>query len=1325
MKGELFVSSGRGSGSIRVARFLLLGTMTVFLAAMAAGLSASAVAAEPPVLWGKEPPICPSGSAAGQCVVPRGIAASPENGHVLVVDQANARIDEFNAFGQFIRAWGWGVDTGADEPQSCTVESTCQAGISGTEPGQLSVQALGIALDSAGNVYVQDRGFLGSPSVRMEKFSPSGEFISMFGGEVNKTKVEAGGASEEEENLCPFDPGDECKGGTVGTGKGQFGGWAIGSLVAIDRNGTPTASDDKVYVGDVGRIQRFDTEGHYQSEIPLPGISVQGLAVDGEGNLYFIDDGHPGVHKISASGTPLLPESFEFKNSDGNPSVPTAVAVDVAGDVYAFGPPSCCGNQNNLNPLIEFDPTGKVIAEFGKGEFNGSTGLATNFCSGSNPPGNLYVTNASAENAFLRAYGSDPIGCGKARTQPATNVEEEAARLNGTVNPKGEAVSACSFEYGETTAYGKTAACVPSAGEITASTSVKADIGGLTKGTAYHFRLTATVGGEAETGADEEFKTKGPPVISEEHVLSATDSEATLRALVNPEGFATAYRFQYTTQAAFEAKGFEGAQSTPSVGVGNDRSDHFASAELSGLVPGTAYRWRVLATNSSGEGESEAHRLFTLRQFVAESECANQAFRAGASAFLPDCRAYEMVSPVDKNGGDITRELDFPEPGNYVQASADGESITYTSLSAFADPPNAFNFNQYLARRGERGEPGEGWSSEGLHIPVAGQEIDEKTDTFGFPRDFMAFTPDLCSAWMIDHQTPPPSADGQKGYPNLYRRESCGAGAGSFEALVPSPPALPKGTPLNYVTHDSLQGYSADGSQVFFVAGAKLTSEAAGAEGAQIYDRFGGALHLVSVLPGGEGKAATGSSEVGSGPAHDLDNAVSADGSVAYWTRGVELFVRKHPEQGIVSGECGKTSKACTYAVSKAAGFFWAAAADGSKALYSEGEDLMEFDLGKAEAKQEAQTLVAQHVRGVAGESEDLGQIYFVSSDALTGEDEPNSNGDVAIEGKPNFYMAEGGKFSFIGTLVPGDVGAKEPGAGFLAYSVSEEKSYLRATRVSADGRRIAFDSRAPLTGYDNKGPDGRASVEVFGYEAGGALSCVSCNPSAARPRGVRELLLPYKSPLDSEGITNVPAAAWIPTWEHPLHASNVLSASGNRLFFNSNDDLVLGDANGAPDVYEWEATGSGSCSTESPSYFAQNGGCLYLISSGDSAQESEFWEASPDGRDVFFTTSSSLVPQDPGSADLYDARVGGGFPQPLAKAPCEGEACQSPPPPPRFSVPASSSYRGPGNPSHGSSRCPKGKQRVRKAGKARCVAKKHRGSKKHRRAGQGRRAAR
>src|SRR4029077_19367630 len=132
--------------------------------------------------------------------------------------------------------------------------------------------------------------------------------------------------------------------------------------------------------------------------------------------------------------------------------------------------------------------------------------------------------------------------------------------------------------------------------------------------------------------------------------------------------------------------------------------------------------------------------------------------------------------------------------------------------------------------------------------------------------------------------------------------------------------------------------------------------------------------------------------------------------------------------------------------------------------------------------------------------------------------------------------------------------------------------------------------------------------------------------------------------------IRNKPQGQWVasylPTWENQFFAPRALSEDGSRIFFNSFGPLVPRDTNGVRDVYEWERAGSeeecvGAKGAEL--YVASAGGCLSLISSGQSPTDSEFTDASPDGRDAFFKTAASLQPQDPGLIDIYDARAGGG----------------------------------------------------------------------------------
>ncbi len=141
--------------------------------------------------------------------------------------------------------------------------------------------------------------------------------------------------------------------------------------------------------------------------------------------------------------------------------------------------------------------------------------------------------------------------------------------------------------------------------------------------------------------------------------------------------------------------------------------------------------------------------------------------------------------------------------------------------------------------------------------------------------------------------------------------------------------------------------------------------------------------------------------------------------------------------------------------------------------------------------------------------------------------------------------------------------------------------------------------------------------------------------------------------------------AGSVPGWtgeeaQGALYQSRYLSNSG-RLFFDSPDALVPADVDGVENLYEYEPEGVGNCegtvAGASQVYERQTGGCVGLISSGTSAQESVFLDASENGDDVFFMTTSQLVPQDLDSAyDVYDAHVCS------VASPCSSSAVAVPP---------------------------------------------------------------
>ncbi|HEX5929648.1 MAG TPA: hypothetical protein VFY48_09665 [Solirubrobacterales bacterium] len=507
----------------------------------------------------------------------------------------------------------------------------------------------------------------------------------------------------------------------------------------------------------------------------------------------------------------------------------------------------------------------------------------------------------------------------------------------------------------------------------------------------------------------------------------------------------------------------------------------------------------------------------------------------------------------------------------------------------------------------------------------------------------------------------------------------------------------------------------------------------------QLYLNSGSTLRLVSVLPNGTATAAI-SATTGTGWAFSLgpnsrddavQRAVSADGSRVFWTATTHLafdtsgtgagtlYLRLNaaePQSAISGGKCTEAAKACTIPVSGSPeARFISANPQGSRVVYLAGASnpnvglqlyIGALDVSGSEPVVDSE-LIASGVRGVVGVSEDAKRIYFVSREALSGDQ--NSEGDEALAGQPNLYFyEEGSPLEFVATIsaIDASYGEIRPNAGTPPTPVSLSPS-RRNSRVTPDGLHVAFTATAAPTGYDNTDAiSGAANAEVFLYDATanggeGRLLCASCNPSGARPAG-RLINSGFVG-----GEDDLWAAAMIPGWSSQFQPTRALSDNGKRVFFDAYAPLLPGDTNGRADVYQWEAPGEGSCSEASSSFSEQNGGCLRLITSGQSSEDSEFMDATPSGSDVFFLTQASLVPDDYGLRDVYDARVNGGFaPRQAPGQGCQGDACQSPPAPPASDTPSSATFNGQGNVKETSPRprCPKGRSKARRGGKTVCV---------------------
>jgi hypothetical protein len=1238
----------------------LRSTLALAAAMTALALPASAPAAAPPLLFQIPPESIAPGEGAGELNNPRGVATNRDNGHVFVAETFNARVSEFTSWGEFVKAWGWGVADGSAELQTCgppepepsPSPGLCRAGIAGAGKGQLTGPT-GVAVDGGGNVYV-----LENQNHRVSKFGPDGSFLLMFGGEVNKTKTEEPGSTEAERNLCTAASGDVCQGGSAGAGKGQFANGQFSDFIAV-------GPGEELYVGDKDRIQRLNTSGEYQGEInfegdlaAFAGTAVSGLDVGPAGDIDVTLVGSDDVYELSPAGA--LVRTFPLVH-------PKTVAVSSEKSVYVSR--GSFATSSTGESIVAFAPGGEITIplseKFAASGLPGASGDLSAVSAGGRCPGEIAANVCVPTGLTCTTGGGEPI---------------YAAHTNLIDPPERSYVDV----YGPPPCF--------------------------------------------------EDPPSVPPDVKDQYAVSVEAGEAVVRAEINPRFWNdTTYYVEYGTGEC-SAGGCKsqpaapGSRLTTKVLNGPVRS---AGVLLSDLEPDTTYHYRFVAQSGGGGpvrgeggevGLDGAEGTFTTPppRPRPKADCPNQGFRVGAGAYLPDCRAYEMVSPLDKDGGDILAFTTQAGPSALVQSATSGDRFTYASYRAFGDAQSAPYSSQYLASR-----TAAGWSTEAISPPrQSGSFYGDGNTTRAQDSDFKAFSPDLCSAWLRHDSEPPLAAGVPGGFTNLYRREGCDDPL-AYEALIPSSPLTsPAPSPFD----PQLQGIGGDcvvfrANDALAVTGVPASGKANGVS--QVYESCGGVLRLVSVLPGGaasdlESSAGTVNDLIFHEKTSTLEHAVSADGSRVYWTASPALrgpgviYLRENAAQEqskFSAGKCSQPTRACTFpvsgTVSNQAAQFWTATPDGSQALFSVGKDLYRFD-----AESKASTLIAHGFRGAAGASDDLSRIYLVSEEALSGEGE-NSEGEEAIAGEPNLYLHEGGEFAFVGGLSELDV------SGGTAFpSPVSTLPILHTARTTPDGATLAFGSTAPLTSYDNADVDsGEPVAEVFVYDAASAeLACASCNPTGARPAG---------RDISETGVSPFRAAARIPPSQSTsLYATRALSADGRRLFFESFESLVPRDTNGRQDVYEWQhAADKKACEEQigGDLFLPSSKGCLALISSGQSASDSSFLDASPSGEDVFFTTEESLLSHDTGLIDVYDARVGGGFPPPPPPPPaCLGDACQSVPAPPNDPTPASAGFRGAGNLA---ARCARSKRRVTRGGKTRCVAKKQRRGR--RRAAHGKGAAR
>jgi WD40-like Beta Propeller Repeat len=594
-----------------------------------------------------------------------------------------------------------------------------------------------------------------------------------------------------------------------------------------------------------------------------------------------------------------------------------------------------------------------------------------------------------------------------------------------------------------------------------------------------------------------------------------------------------------------------------------------------------------------------------------------------AVAAPPDGRGYELVSHPGA-GEDVQRTRDQSIGVSELltmplfDVAPSGNAVLYSSRAALNLGDETGLGSSYRARRTEQG-----WVSEYVGVPGSAVEFPPPGS---FRAKAIGWSSDLsqviyyAGGFLVDPADPDADQPGSTTtWGDLYLVR------GSTH-----PTWLTRGSDMDLsVTSDRQTpvGMAEDGSSLVFASSRRLEPGATALPA--LYERIGGVTRLVNLgpdesllpLPGVDG-AYLGT--------WIRDRAVSQDGSRIYFVAvsasgARRVYVR---DGGVRTLEVSESELPTPEVAGDVT--FEGSSADAETALIGTAEKLTEddtdtsVDLYLADVAPNGAVDLTRASTAAPGAPSDGNQdactggcqaqtlalspdgttLYFMSR-------EPLATG-AAADGRLNLFMHRGGETLLVATLAANDT------------QLTGDQRWSRDARMTPDGHRLVFVSRAQLTDRDNAG-----FRHVYLYNADDQSTvCVSC-PSAGAATDHAGIALPNSGGIRTRSVTD----------------------DGRLMFFHAPDGLVPEDDNHRVDVYQFDV-GAAEVS---------------LISSGQSSDDSFLYGNSGDGRDVFFTTTERLAPQDPlgtgGLRRMYDARVGGGFPFEVEEA-CDGDGCRGAPTP-------------------------------------------------------------
>jgi len=1019
-----------------------------------------------------------------------------------------------------------------------------------------------------------------------------------------------------------------------------------------------------------GSLKRFDAEGRLIAPFG-PTSFYTGAAVNPVNKDLYVLNGFGSVETYDPLTGEELSSFPVTKSRNFSFLTIVQIAVDASGDVYVPVVPE--------NEVLEYSEAGTLLNTFkgsGAGELKEPTGVAVD------PAGDLWVADTGNNRIEELSPAGAPLG--------------EIASEGVSSVALGPAGSVFALVYNSADFCASVGSPCLHLAEYSSTGAQLADVGaGAIGGNSCPCLggVNSIAAADQSTGrvyvtdnARDLVWMFGPPKapeVAKELAVDVTGTEAELGALVNAGGLTTSYRFEYGTTSAYGHVVPSGERDTEGVKA------HAVWASAEGLAPGTTYHYRVVVHNALGSVEGPDETFTTP---AAEATCPNEGLRAGCSASLPDCRAYEMVTqPNSASAQPDPTKINFQGAewgaaypgGGFTKnhAARNGARFSYQTVEVMPGAESAGM--EYVATR-----RADGWSSAAV-LPL--QSYDNMfCNNPDWGNAIQAFSSQLTEGVLRVGANQREGGTSEKGVvpggcgaerPEVVQGEPAGVenlllrdnATGDYR-LINTPPAGAIPTDAHF------EGASADLSHVFFKETARLTANGpAGVEG--LYEWDEGMLRLVSELPNGAPVAGSLATHWTARP-----SVVSADGSHVFFTAEGNLYLRVNGERTLQLDEPQGGSGP------GGGGEFLSASADGTQAYFADnasagltadtmpgsGANLYRYADGQLTDLTSAEHAEFLKMLGLSA----AGAVYFEAGGVLSGS-QTNQHGEAAQPGGANIYEWEGGQTTFIATVAD---------YGLIAGD----------TAVSPNGVFLAFVSPGSLTGYDNTDQStGQPAPEIYLYSsASKGLACVSCNPSGEAPSGTAgEVLLGGARLVDIE--------------HGPGEGSPHYLSNDGRIVFQTEEALLPGDTNGQMDVYEYED------------------GQLHLISSGTGGSRSWLLDASEEGKDIFFLSRQPLVPQDTGGEEesniVYDAREGGGFPATASPPACTtADACRVPAAtqPSIYGAPSSQTFTGAGNSSPVVGQAVKPRRLTRKQMLSRALKVCHKQKGKRRRAACERRAS-